>query len=153
MDWVLLGFAVITPLSLSVGMAFRRRERALIEISKFRSFSYQLFLSHCIWDWTSGGGRAGSDIDWVEHADNVLFELISIGDDICRFLTLPTASQSRHRMTRSGRLEAARTAEVGYRLYTSLYTKRFVQLSNLSEKVKLAGLGASEASRIRQYER
>ena len=35
MDWILLGFAVITPLSLSTGMAFKRRERALIEIGKW----------------------------------------------------------------------------------------------------------------------
>ncbi|KAL7524127.1 hypothetical protein ACHAXR_001198, partial [Thalassiosira sp. AJA248-18] len=113
MDWVLLGFAVITPLSLSVGIAFRRRERALIEIAKFRSFSFQLLLSHCIWDWGSppDGGKAGTDIDWMEHADDVLSELISIGDELCRFLTLPTTSRSRHRMTKSGRREAARTAE------------------------------------------
>ncbi|KAL7554960.1 hypothetical protein ACHAWF_018539 [Thalassiosira exigua] len=125
MDWVLLGFAVITPLSLSVGIAFRRRERALVEISKFRSFAYQLFLSHCIWDWgLPPDGRAAADIDWVEHADDVLNELVKIGDELCRFLTLPTTSMS-----------------------------RFVKLSLLSEKIKLAGLGASEASRMRQYER
>ena len=98
MDWVLLGFAVITPLSLSVGIAFRRRERALIEIAKFRSFAFQLFLSHCIWDWglPPDGGKAGTDIDWVEHADDVLKEMISIGDELCRFLTLPTTSRSRY---------------------------------------------------------
>lgn len=56
-------------------------------------------------------------------------------------------------MTKSGRQEAARTAEVAYMLYQSLYTERMTRLSILSEKVKLAGLGASEASRIRQYER
>eukprot|EP00581_Thalassiosira_minuscula_P003909 CAMPEP_0183746502 /NCGR_PEP_ID=MMETSP0737-20130205/66789_1 /TAXON_ID=385413 /ORGANISM="Thalassiosira miniscula, Strain CCMP1093" /LENGTH=684 /DNA_ID=CAMNT_0025982199 /DNA_START=158 /DNA_END=2211 /DNA_ORIENTATION=+ len=156
MDWVLLGFAVITPLSLSIGIAFRRRERALIEISKFRSFAYQLFLSHCIWDWglpPDGGRAASKDIDWVDHADEVLKELIAIGDELCRFLTLPTASMGRHRVTKSGRREAARTAEVAYRLYESLYTKRFISLSKLSERLKLAGLGGSEASRIRQFER
>lgn len=96
MDWVLLGFAVITPLSLSVGIAFRRRERALIDIARFRSFAYQLFLAHCIWDWGEPpDGRCASEIDWVEHADEVLNELVSIGDELCRFLTLPTASRSR----------------------------------------------------------
>ena len=76
-----------------------------------------------------------------------------VGDELCRFLTLPTTSRSRHRMTKSGRREAARTAEVAYMLYDSLYTHRMTTLAILSEKVKLAGLGASEASRIRQYER
>lgn len=76
-----------------------------------------------------------------------------VGDELCRFLTLPSTSRSRHRMTKSGRREAARTAEVAYMLYDSLYTQRMTALTILSEKVKLAGLGASEASRIRQYER
>ena len=154
MDWVILGFAVVTPLSLSVNMSFRRRERALIEISKFRSFAFQLLLSHAVWDWEKGGGKANvPGIDWVAHTDEVLTELICIGDELCRFLTLPSTSRSRHRMTRAGRREAARTAEVAYMLYESLYTHRMTSLSLLSEKVKLAGLGASEASRIRQYER
>jgi len=154
MDWVILGFAVVTPLSLSVNMSFRRRERALIEISKFRSFAFQLLLSHAVWDWQKGGGKANvPGIDWVAHTDEVLTELICIGDELCRFLTLPSTSRSRHRMTRAGRKEAARTAEVAYMLYESLYTHRMTSLSLLSEKVKLAGLGASEASRIRQYER
>mmetsp|Transcript_15333 Transcript_15333/g.31153 ORF Transcript_15333/g.31153 Transcript_15333/m.31153 type:complete len:426 (+) Transcript_15333:169-1446(+) len=154
MDWVILGFAVVTPLSLSVNMSFRRRERALIEISKFRSFAFQLLLSHAVWDWEKGGGKANvPGIDWVAHTDEVLTELICIGDELCRFLTLPSTSRSRHRMTRAGRREAARTAEVAYMLYESLYTHRMTSLSLLSEKVKLAGLGASEASRVRQYER
>ena len=132
MDWVLLGFAVITPLSLSVGIGFRRRERALIEISRFRSYAYQLLLAHCIWDW--GGlppkGKAShEDINWLEHADTVLTELISIGDEMCRFLTLPTASRSRHRMTKSGRREAARTAEVRgiYVLYHTIVLLNIIQ--------------------------
>lgn len=154
MDWVILGFAVVTPLSLSVSISFRRRERALIEISKFRSFAFQLLLAHAVWDWEKDGGKANvRGIDWLGHTDEVLTELIAVGDELSRFLTLPSTSRSRHRMTTSGRREAARTAEVAYRLYDSLYTQRMTRITVLSEKVKLAGLGASEASRIRQYER
>ena len=66
--------------------------------AKFRSFAYQIFLAHSMWDWglPPNGGKAGSDIDWVKHADDVLKELVSIGDELCRFLTLPTASDSRY---------------------------------------------------------
>lgn len=87
----------------------------------------------------------------IHYLTTMLCELV--GDELCRFLTLPSTSRSRHRMTKSGRREAARTAEVAYMLYDSLYTQRMTTLAILSEKVKLAGLGASEASRIRQYER
>ncbi len=141
LDWVLLSFVLITPLSVTICLVFRRREDALIEIAKFRPLAYQLFLSHCIWDWgVPPKGKAAVDIDWVEHANDVLREMIAIGDELCRFLTLPTMSRCRwdkfddfhafwlnnparvisirgfcdvrHRMTTSGRREAARTAAV-----------------------------------------
>jgi len=82
-----------------------------------------------------------------------LTELISIGDELYRFLTLPTTSRSRHRVTKRGRHEAARTAEVAYRLYDSLYTTRMINVANLGEFIKNAGLPSGEVSRIRQYER
>lgn len=151
-----MGFAVVTPLSTLIGLAFRRRDRALIEIAKFRSFAFQVFLAHCLWDWatdTGNKGRSGTSINWIGHVDDVLTELIAMGDELCRFLTMPTTSRSRHRVTKSGRREAARTAEVAYKLYDSLYTKRMIRLTVLGENFKRYGLGASEASRIRQYER
>jgi len=156
LDWVILGFAVVTPLSTLIGLAFRRRDRALIEIAKFRSFAFQVFLAHCLWDWATDSGnkgRSGTSINWIGHVDDVLTELIAMGDELCRFLTMPTTSRSRHRVTKSGRREAARTAEVAYKLYDSLYTKRMIRLTVLGENFKRYGLGASEASRIRQYER
>ena len=121
-------------------------------MAKFRSFAFQLFLAHAVWDWGwPPKGRAASSVDWLEHADEVMGELILIADELCRLLTLPCSTKTRHRMTRSGRYEAARTAGVAYRLYDSFYTRRFVQLSQLSDKLKLEGLGASECSRVRQY--
>ena len=46
-DWALLGFVVITAISLytaiAFGMAFTRREKTLAEIAKFRLFSFQLY--------------------------------------------------------------------------------------------------------------
>ena len=45
MDWVILGFAVVTPMSVSIGIAFRRREEALVDISRIRSFAYQIYLA------------------------------------------------------------------------------------------------------------
>ena len=128
----------------------------MIEIAKFRSFSFQVFLAHCLWDWATDNGnkgRNGTNINWIGHVDDVLTELIAMGDELCRFLTMPTTSRSRHRVTKSGRREAARTAEVAYKLYDSLYTKRMIRLTVLGENFKRYGLGASEASRIRQYER
>jgi len=50
-------------------------------------------------------------------------------------------------------MEAAEIVDIQYRLFDSLYTRRIIKLSNLTEKIKSMGMHNSEASRIRQYER
>lgn len=178
MDFILLAFAVTSPISAAIGMAYQRRERALIAISDFRSFSYHLYLAHAFWDW-SPGGRAAANVDWLEHCDAVLAQLIGMGDELARFLSLPTTSRryvcvrnrdqhgyrkrslshfidiptSRHRMTKSGRKEASRTTEVAYYLLESITTQRMTRLLLYSERLKKIGLPSGEVSRIRQYER
>jgi hypothetical protein len=155
MDWVLLGFAVITPISVAISIAFTRRERALIEIANFRSFSFQLYLVHTMWDWdTPPKGRASANnMNWLNHGDEVLTNLVGIADELFRFLTLPTCSRSRHRVTYRGRQEAARTVEAAYRLLDSCVTRRFILLAKLGETLKSVGFPSGEASRLRQYER
>lgn len=154
MDWVLLGFAVITPISVAISIAFARRERALIEIANFRSFSFQLYLIHTLWDWdVAPKGRSAASVNWLDHGDKVLSNLIGIGDELFRFLTLPTCSRSRHRVTIMGRKEAARTVEAAYRLLDSCVTRRFIRLTQLGEDLKSLGFPAGESSRLRQYER
>jgi len=137
-------------------MAFTRRERALIAIANVRSFSHHLYMAHCFWDWSENGGRAGAaknGFDWLEHCDAVLAQLIGIGDELSRFLTLPTPSRTRHRMTHHGRKEAARTMEVAYLLLESMNTQRLGRLILYSERLKKIGLPSGEVSRMRQYER
>ena len=156
-DWVLLGFAVITPMSASVGMTFNRREMALRYIASFRSTSYQIYFAHAGWDWKSPGksfsGRIATPLDYLEHADSVLYELISIGDELCHFLILPTINRSRHRVTSSGRMEASRTAQAANNLYSDILVQRISKLAILTEELKTAGLPATEASRIRAWDR
>lgn len=155
MDWILLGFAVVMPLSVSIGLAFRRREFALVALANFRSFSFQVYMAHSVWNWGANDGRSLTDdkVDWLDHSDRVLHELVAIGKELHRFLTLPTTSRIRHRLTSSGRKEAAQMMEVSYALFESMSTRRFVELSFLAEVLKGAGLSTSEVSRIRQYER
>jgi hypothetical protein len=157
LDFILLAFAVVSPISAAIAMAYTRRERALITIGDLRSSAYSLYLAHCTWDWPENGGRAGAeargDIVWIEHCDAVLAQLIGIGDELARFLSLPTATKSRHRMTRQGRRDAARIMEVSYYLIESMCTQRLTRLMFYSERIKKAGLPAGEMSRLRQYER
>jgi hypothetical protein len=113
MDWIILGFAVVTPMASSLSMAFTRREQALYEINRVRSLSFQIYTAHALWDWDPPG-RAAANVDWLAHCDKVLAQLIGIGDELCRFLSLPTSSRSRHRMTGRGQKEAARIVKVHY---------------------------------------
>lgn len=123
-------------------------------IADMISFVHQLYLSHSLWDWSENGGRAECDtLDLLAHCDAVLVQLVGIGDELSRFLTLPTTSRSRHRMTKQGRREAARTVDVAYRLLESMVTHRMTRLCIYGERIKKAGLPSGEVSRIRQYER
>eukprot|EP00553_Chaetoceros_curvisetus_P006038 CAMPEP_0204623366 /NCGR_PEP_ID=MMETSP0717-20131115/9096_1 /ASSEMBLY_ACC=CAM_ASM_000666 /TAXON_ID=230516 /ORGANISM="Chaetoceros curvisetus" /LENGTH=505 /DNA_ID=CAMNT_0051638423 /DNA_START=102 /DNA_END=1619 /DNA_ORIENTATION=- len=155
MDWIVLGFAVITPITVTIQMAFTRRERALYEISRIRSCCFQIYSCHNIWNWSGGKGRenAMTKEQWLKHTDELLEHLVGIGDEMCRFLTLPTSSRSYHRMLKGGRRKASNIVEVGYRLLDSMYTQRIIKISQLTEKFKSLGLSATESSRIRQYER
>lgn len=157
LDFILLAFAVVSPISVAIGMAFTRRERALIALGDFRSCAYHLYLAHVTWDWPENGGRkaaaAHGVVSWVEHGDAVLRQLVGVADELSRLLSLPTSTRSRHRMTRDGRSEASRLLEVSYHLVESMCTQRMTRLMFLSERLKQIGLPAGEASRLRQYER
>jgi hypothetical protein len=133
-NFILVAFTLTAPMTAALTMAFTRREQALNMIADFRSFSYHLYLAHALWDWDDTiGGRSGAKMDLVEHCDAVLAQLIGIGDELSRFLSLPNTSRSRHRHTKHGRREAARTIEVAYHLLDSMATQRLTRLVMYSD--------------------
>jgi hypothetical protein len=154
MDWILLSFATVTPMSASIGMAFTRREKALVHIATIRSFFFGLYQAHCAWDWGNlpTTGRFKSEVDWLEHSDSYLSEIVNINDELCRYLTLPSTSRARHRMMPGGKALAKGMRQVGDQLMESIMT-RINRLSLHCEILKLEGLPGNEAARIRQWER
>ena len=153
MDWALLGFAIVLPLSAIVRFAFVRRERALSSIMDIKSNALHIYLAHATWDWDGGKGRAKSRTDFLKHSDKVLEELISIADELCRYLTLPTSSHAQHKELGKGREEAAMTIKAMYLLFDSLVSTRISRLTIMVEQLKSEGLAATEGTRIRQWER
>lgn len=146
MSWVLLSFTVIFPMSTSLGMAFSRREDALKHLSIVRSTFLQLYSAHASWDWPLKGGKSGrkaSSIDWLEHSDNALEEIVGICDDICRYLTLPTNSRARHRMTAFGSKEASELTNVGNNLFGEV-VQRIGRMALFTEILKREGMPANE---------
>mmetsp|Transcript_34249 Transcript_34249/g.41956 ORF Transcript_34249/g.41956 Transcript_34249/m.41956 type:complete len:407 (-) Transcript_34249:187-1407(-) len=153
MSWTLLSFAIITPLSSSINMAFGRREKGLQSIKTIKSYLFGIYQAHCFWDWGKlpTTGREKSKMNWLNDSDAVLKEIIGIADELCRFITLPTMSRARHRMLYCHRENVQSTRLVSKKLLNSLYT-RINRLSLRCEVLKLEGMPPNEATRIRQWE-
>lgn len=158
MNWVLLSFAVVTPISAVIGMAFSRRETALRDLADMRSTIMQLYISHAIWDWdTKPGdlvhsGRTKSDVDWRKHSDLVLEELFGIASDVTRYLGLPTSSRARHKIFPKFQSEAKHIQSEASSCQRTI-SARFAKLSQYCEVLKREGMPGNESSRIRQWER
>jgi hypothetical protein len=157
MSWVLLTFAVVTPMSASIGMAFKRREDALGYLAVLKSTLMNLYGAHCSWDWPTPDklettGRNGCKVDWLDHADQTLRSMWYLVQEMSRFLTLPNGTRARHRVTAAGRRQAEDIAQVSIPLFRSAMM-RVAELTILCEVLKRNGLPPNEAIRIRQWER
>jgi len=158
MNTTLLTFAVVSPITLTISLAFRRREDALLAVADLRATLSQMYNAHSFWDWDfkpgdgENTGRTKSTVDWQAHADEACTEILIISQNMCRFLTLPNYNRARHMATPLGAREARRTKEVAERLYKSVLV-HIGRLGMLCEILKREGLPPNEATRIRQYER
>jgi hypothetical protein len=165
MSLVLVTFAVASPITLAIRVAFDRREKALERIANIRAYFQHIYLVHAVWDWDGdddehcyhdkikSSGRARCTIDFLKHTDMVLEELIAMGDELARFLSLPNTSRGWNRTTTAGRAEAARTVQAAYGLLESITIQRMARLTVYSERLKRYGLSGSEMSRVRSFER
>jgi hypothetical protein len=91
-------------------------------------------------------------IDWLDHSDTTLRHLIHLSDSLCQYLTLPTATRARHRVTNKGKSEANTILSTGQQIFTSSTVGRMVALSGLTEALKYRGMPGNEAARMRQWE-
>lgn len=156
MNWILLSFAIVTPMSASIGMAFTRRESALRNLAIIRSTFLELYIAHAIWDWSSAkskevSGRRAIPFPSLEHSDQVMIEMIGVGTDLERLLTLPNASRTRYR-TGWAPQEARDLVEVSQGLVTQIQW-RMGKITVFTEVLKHNGLPPNEATRLRQWER
>jgi hypothetical protein len=148
LSWTLLSFAVVSPINLTVSMAFNRREQALVSIARFRSTCIELYVSQACWEWP---GRAHSSVDWLKHCDEYLAQILSLSSHLERYLTLPNSSRARHKMLKVWQQEAQETLAVAAHLYEEIID-RLSTMSEMTETMKREGLPGNEATRIRQWE-
>ena len=156
MNWTLLSFAVITPMSASITMAFNRREQALNHLAVLKATLLNIYSAHACWDWgkpsKAPSGRVLSELHWEEHADEILSTILKIMMELSRMLTLPTPTRARHRVTSAGKKESAEILAIMFKLNRSILV-RMCRLTQLCEVLKKEGLPPNEATRIRQWER
>ena len=154
MNWTLLSFAIVTPMSASIGMAFIRRDKSLALIAALRSLLFAIYQAHASWDWGTSipSGRTQSKVDWLQHSDQVVKEIIALSNDLTRYLTMPSTSRARHRILPHGQKQAHVGREVGDKLMNAVLT-RLNRISLFCEILKYEGLPGNEAARIRQWER
>eukprot|EP00538_Stauroneis_constricta_P006733 CAMPEP_0119570542 /NCGR_PEP_ID=MMETSP1352-20130426/43666_1 /TAXON_ID=265584 /ORGANISM="Stauroneis constricta, Strain CCMP1120" /LENGTH=417 /DNA_ID=CAMNT_0007620211 /DNA_START=30 /DNA_END=1283 /DNA_ORIENTATION=- len=157
MNWILLSFSVITPMSSSISMAFGRREKALADVAALTSTLRNLYMAHACWDWSKASkseptGRKTCDMDWLQHSDDILHSINGLCEALTRSLTLPSTSRARHRVTSKGKAEAEAGQKLAFHLHRSKL-KHLTYITQLCEELKRQGLPPNEATRIRQWER
>ena len=134
----------------------RHREKALESMAVLRGTLMELYAAHAVWDWgfkpDGSTGRSTSAVNWQEHCDLVVAEILNLTHDLSRWLTLPNGARARHRTTSFGRSEAEQIQALSLRLYR-IISRRFATLAKLCEVLKREGLPPNEATRVRQWER
>jgi hypothetical protein len=101
---------------------------------------------------TEGDTNSKLPIDWLNHADNVLCQLIHLTDSLSQYLALPTFSRTHHRATKKGEKEAKVLVSTGREMFALNAAGRMFMISQMTEALKYRGLPGNEAARIRQWE-
>ena len=96
--------------------------------------------------------KATKSIDFINHSETVLCNLINLSDSLYSYLTLPDSSRARHRVTKNGVEEASEILTCGRVIFTNNIYGRMIMISQLCEALKYRGMPSNEASRIRQWE-
>ncbi|CAK4072844.1 unnamed protein product [Aphanomyces euteiches] len=146
LSWILITFAVVSPLIMQIKQAFLRRENALDALAEFKAIASNVLLANITWNWGQNT-RAQLPPGHNMRAKVLLKGLVS---DLYSLLKMPTFTRGRHRLTARGVNIAAQ-----YQWHVDTIMQRMVlvvqQLHNQVEVMKGLGLPPNEASRINQY--
>ena len=137
-------------------MLFKRREVAFMRMGELRGFLLQLYQLHSVLDWKAGSGRKNQSNDdpfylGIEHSDQVADNIIGLFDELMRFLTLPSSTETRHLLTKRGHSQAGYIRSVEEPIFLSCTARRMVRFAALAERLKAAGLKKNVCIRIQSY--
>ncbi|EQC38488.1 hypothetical protein SDRG_04196 [Saprolegnia diclina VS20] len=146
LSWILVTFAVVSPMIMQIRQAFTRRENALDAIAEMKAIASNILLANTVWNW----GNNGRDALPTEHNARAKLLLRGLLTDLYTFLVMPTFTRGRHRFTQSGAAEALHYNAQVDTLYQRMMVA-FRQLHFQVETMKSLGLPPNEASRLNQY--
>ncbi|KAF0719713.1 Aste57867_835 [Aphanomyces stellatus] len=145
-SWVLVSFAVVSPMIMQIKQAFVRREYALDALADFKAIASNVLLANVTWNW---GKNGRADLP-PGHNPRAKVLIKGLASDLYSLLKLPTFTRGRHRLTVRGVSVAMQ-----YQWHVDTILQRIMvtiqQLHGQVETMKELGLPPNEASRINQY--
>ena len=151
MNYSLITFGIIFPLTMSIQQAFTRRETALRSLVMFRSYAISVYSAHRCWDWPANGatvgGREGLPDD---HCENVRSLLTDIFKSVEAYCLLPRGGHARYYYTICGHHEF-KELEVALTTQTKRVLRGITRLFKATEVMKVHGFPSGEASRLNQF--
>jgi len=142
---------LVFPLTMSISQAFSRREVALRSVLQLRAWTASIFAAHRLFDWPSNGKLRGGRANLpYAHVAAVRSCLEAIHESVKAFCLLPRSGHARFVHTRSG-VEECAELEGAINRHTLRIARASAQLFRLTEDMKAAGFGSSEASRVSQW--
>lgn len=151
LDFSILSFAVVFPLTFLVQQSFARREQALVALADFRALTKNVVQAMLTWNFPASDksytGRLGLPDNFSRQVRDDGKELLFlihemlIGPTVgkARFFLFPKNKKKRNSVLQHQERVAQRINEVFEHLYMHV------------ESMKATGLPANEASRINQY--
>ena len=137
-------------------MEYTRRETALQRLSELKGTWIRLYCLHAFMDWNNGQGRASQHPDdpyylGIDHSDDIGDNILGACDELMRFLTLPSATNTSNLLTTSGQVRASHILSVAEPLFESATARRAARFTKLAERLKAAGASQTEMSRVEQF--
>lgn len=153
MNYGMISFGIVFPISGSISSAFARRERALCAMLAMFGYSASFYNGHVNWDWPSRksgeltGGRKSLPEAHVESVHRLLDSLLLA---LQSYLLTPRGGHARFYYTPCG-VREANALQGAMDHQAGRVERAFSRLTMATEQLKAYGLSGSEASRLHQF--
>ncbi|CAK9007331.1 Uncharacterized protein SCF082_LOCUS9411 [Durusdinium trenchii] len=152
LDFSILAFAVVFPLTFLMQQAYTRREGALTALATLRAVLIHISMSTLMWDFAEINtkrwkGRETLPKNFNTRVRDAHCELLHL---LYHFLSLPTVSKARNQVFPVHKERLRKVHDLQNSL-SQQFAVNFREMYDLVEVLKAHGLPGNEAARINQY--